>query len=115
VRNPVVLSGDTHMSAVCDLKLDFDDAKSAAVATEFAGPSITSQGPAVSRVEALLAENPHIRFANGARRGYATLDMTPSRCIGRVRAVSSVADPNSEIRTLATYAVEDGKAGAQRA
>jgi alkaline phosphatase D len=103
------------MSAVADLKLDFDDAKAAVVATEIAGPSITSQGPSVKRVEALLQENPHIKFANGARRGYATLDITPSRCIARLRTVATVSERDSDIRTLASFAIEDGRAGAQRA
>jgi alkaline phosphatase D len=114
VRNPVVLSGDVHMAAVSDLKTDFDDEKAPAVATEICGPSITSQGPGLSRVEALLRENPHIRFANGARRGYATLEITPSRCLAQLRTVASVADANSDIRTLASFAIEDGKAGAAR-
>ena len=115
VRNPLVLSGDTHMSAIADLKLDFDDPKSPAIATEVSAPSISSQGPSVSRVEMLMRENPHIRFANGARRGYATLDITASRCVARLRTVTSVRERESGVQTLATYAIEDGKPGAQRA
>jgi alkaline phosphatase D len=115
VRNPLVISGDVHMSAISDLKVDFDAEKSPVVATEIAGPSITSQGPAVKRVEALLQENPHIRFANGARRGYATLDITPTRCIARLRTLATVTEPTSDIRTLTTYAIEDGRPGAHRA
>ena len=115
VRNPLVISGDVHMSAIADLKMDFNDARSPVVATEICGPSVTSQGPAVSRVEALLRENPHLRFANGARRGYATLDITPSRCIARLRTVSSVTERDAPIHTLASFGIEDGKAGAHRA
>jgi alkaline phosphatase D len=114
VSNPVVIGGDVHMSAVTDLKIDFNDPKSPTVATEFVCPSITSQGPAVKRVELFLQENPHVRFANGARRGYTTIELTPSRCIGRMRTVASVTDRDSDIRTLASYAVEDGRAGAHR-
>jgi alkaline phosphatase D len=43
--NPLVIGGDVHMSAIADLKVDFDDANSPVVATEFVCPSITSQGP----------------------------------------------------------------------
>ena len=114
LRNPVVISGDVHMSAVCDLKTNFDDPRSPIVATEIAGPSITSQGPSVNRVEALLRENPHIRFANGARRGYAMLDITPSLCVARLRTVTNAADRTSDVRTLASFGIDDGKAGAQR-
>ena len=102
------------MSAIADLKADFDDPKSPVVATEFVCPSITSQGPSVKRVELILQENPHIRFANGARRGYTTVDLTPARCIARVRTVASVAERESEIRTLATQVVENGRPGAHR-
>ncbi|HEX2825209.1 MAG TPA: alkaline phosphatase D family protein [Burkholderiales bacterium] len=115
LRNPLVISGDVHMSAVCDLKANFDDARSPVVATEICGPSITSQGPSVARVEALLKENPHFRFANGARRGYATLDITPARCVARLRTVGTVKEPDAPIHTLATFAVEDGRPGAHRA
>jgi alkaline phosphatase D len=114
VRNPLVISGDVHMSAIADLKTDFDAPESPVVATEIAGPSITSQGPTVKRVEALLQENPHIKFANGTRRGYATLDITPTRCIARLRTLASVTESASDIRTLTTYAIEDGRPGAHR-
>jgi alkaline phosphatase D len=115
VSNPLVVSGDVHTAAVAALKADFNDVKSAAVATEFIGPSITSQGPSLKRVELLLQENPHLVFANGARRGYATLELTHARCIARFRTIDSATAPDSPIRTLATYAVETDRPGAQRA
>ena len=37
LANPVVIGGDVHMNFVADLKLDFDDAKSPVVASEFVG------------------------------------------------------------------------------
>src|SRR5262249_9777912 len=43
VQNPVVLAGDVHSFNVNELKLDFDDANSPAIASEFVGTSITSQ------------------------------------------------------------------------
>jgi alkaline phosphatase D len=112
--NPLVVSGDVHMSAVADLKNDFDKPASATVATEFVGPSITSQGPSVKRVELLLQENPHVVFANGNRRGYVTLELTQARCVARIRTIVSATAPDSPIHTLATYAVESGRPGAER-
>jgi alkaline phosphatase D len=114
VSNPIVLSGDVHMAAVADLKKDFDDAKSAVVATELVCPSITSQGPTQKRVELLLQENPHIKFANGARRGYTTVEVTPKRCVTRMRTIASEKEPASPVKNLAIYAIEDGRAGAYR-
>lgn len=115
VANAIVLGGDVHMSAVADLKPDFDDTSAPAIATEFVCPSITSPGPSIKRVAAILQENPHIRYANGASRGYTTLELTASRCTARIRAIASVTERDSPMRDLATYAVENGKPGAQRA
>lgn len=114
VSNPIVIGGDVHMSAVTDLKLDFNAADSPPAATEFVCPSITSHGPSVKRVELLLQENPHMKFANGALRGYTTLHLTPARCVARIRTVASVTTHDAPIRNLAVYAVEHGRPGAQR-
>jgi alkaline phosphatase D len=114
VANPVVIGGDVHMSAVADLKTDFEDAKAPVVATELVCPSITSYGPSVKRVELLLQENPHIKFANGARHGYTTVDLGLKKCVTHIRTLTTVSEPNSTIRNLAVYEIEDGTPGAQR-
>ncbi|MFN7086271.1 MAG: alkaline phosphatase D family protein [Burkholderiales bacterium] len=115
IANPLVIGGDVHMAAVADLKTDFDDARAPVVASEFVGTSITSQGPSRQRVETLLAENPHIHFADAAHRGYTVMDLAPQRCIARLRAVASVSNPRSDIRDLAVFTVKNGIPGAQRA
>ncbi len=112
IANPVVIGGDVHAFWVTDLKTDFDNAKAPAVATEFVGTSITSQAPAQERFEAMLPENPHIRFVNSAHRGYVRMTLTPERCTADLRTVSTVRKPDAKIRTLASFVVEDGKAGA---
>jgi alkaline phosphatase D len=53
--------------------------------------------------------------ANASRHGYATVELTPAGSTARIRTVESVIHPDSPIRTVATYVVEDGKAGAQKA
>ncbi len=114
VSNPIVLSGDVHMAALTDLKLRNDDTKSEVIATELVCPSISSQGPSQKRVELILQENPHIKFANGARRGYTTVDLAPRRCVTRMRTIASGVEPDSPIRNLSIYVIEDGRPGAQR-
>jgi alkaline phosphatase D len=114
VSNPIVVSGDVHMAAIADLRSDFDSQGSPVIATELVCPSISSQGPTQKRVEMILQENPHIRFANGARRGYTTVDVTPRRCVTRMRTISSEKEPDAPIRNLSIYAIEDGHPGAQR-
>ncbi len=114
-RNPVVIGGDVHMAVVSDLKLDFDDAKSPVIATEFCGTSISSQGPSRKRVDMLVAKNPHFKLVNAAHRGYTVIDLEPGRCIATLRALHDVRDAGSGLFQLASFAVEDGKPGAVRA
>lgn len=111
--NPLVIGGDVHFNCISDLKVDFDDPKSAVVATEFCGTSITSQGPAQARLDVLRPENPHVRFANSERRGYAVLELTEKRCLAQLRAIESEKAADSPISTLAAFVVEDGRAGAE--
>jgi alkaline phosphatase D len=114
--NPVVIGGDVHMFWVTDLKPDFDDASSPVVATEIVGTSITSQnGLRQDQVDALQADNPHVRFGNPLKRGYVRMEATPERLRMDLRAMRSVTQPRAECETLATFVVEDGRPGAIRA
>jgi alkaline phosphatase D len=97
-----------------DLKTDFNNPTAPLVATEFGSSSITSQGPSPKQTQAWLDENPHLRFANGRRRGYGVLELSPKRCVTRLRTVGDVTDPATSVRTLASFTVEDGRPGVQR-
>jgi len=113
VANPVVLSGDVHTFAVADLKKDFDHPGLPAVATEFCGGSITSQGPTQKQAQAWLGDNPHLLYANGTRHGYVTMELNAKRCTARMRAVNEK-EPDAPVHTLAAWTVESGQPGAQR-
>lgn len=113
VANPVVIGGDVHMSVVADLKTDFDDPRAPVVATEFVGTSISSQGMPLARIEAWRADNPHVRYANPTRRGYTAIELSARRCVAHLRTLDDVKDPQSRIRTLVSWSVEDGRPGAQ--
>lgn len=113
--NPVVIGGDVHSFLVGDLRPDFDDPRSPIVATEFVGTSITSQeGRSQERLDAIAADNPHIRFAHAPRRGYVRVEVTRQRLTADLRAVRTVAQPSAEVDTLASFVVEDGRPGAVR-
>ena len=102
-----------HAFYVADLKPDFDDPKSVVVATELVGTSVTSQfGRTQQAMDALRGENPHLRLANGARRGYVRVDVTPQRLSAELRTMRTVTQPRAEVDTLATFVVEDGRPGA---
>jgi alkaline phosphatase D len=111
--NPVVLTGDIHSNWVADIKADFDDPRSAVVATEFVGTSITSGGDGMDMrpaVEQQLGENPHIKFYNG-QRGYVRCDVNPKRWQTDFRVVPAVTKPDEPIGTRASFVVENGKPG----
>ncbi|HLQ78985.1 MAG TPA: alkaline phosphatase D family protein [Terriglobia bacterium] len=116
VRNPIVITGDIHSNWVCDLKADYRDAKSPAVATELIGTSISSGGDGADRVantDALLAKNPQIRFFNN-QRGYVRCEVNSKTLTADFRVVEKVSVPESPVSTRATFVVEDGRPGARK-
>ena len=113
--NPLVIGGDVHFNCVADLKVDFDNPDDAAVATEFCGTSITSQGPAQTRLNALRSENPHVRFAHSEKRGYVVMELSERRCLAQLRVIDNEKEASTPVSTLAAFIVENGRAGAEAA
>lgn len=115
--NPVVITGDIHSSWVHDLKVDFSNPYSATVGTEFVGTSISSDFPSIliPFATAALSDNPHTKFFDGAFRGYVRCHLTRKQWQSDYRVVSSILDPNAPTSTLASFVVENGQPGAQRA
>ncbi|MEZ5318048.1 MAG: alkaline phosphatase D family protein [Vicinamibacterales bacterium] len=114
--NPVVLTGDIHSNWVNDLKVDFKDPASPAVATEFVGTSITSGGDGsdnARRAATLMAENPFVRWHNG-QRGYVRCDVGRASLDAYYRVVPFVSKPGAPLTTPASFVVEDGRPGAVR-
>jgi alkaline phosphatase D len=114
--NPVVISGDVHMHFVADLTLDFDDPKAPVIASEFVGTSITSPpGGWVKNLPAVLAENPHLKYGRGDRRGYVRASIAGGRFHAELVGVETVRNPESPAEVLARFVVENGKPGPQKA
>ena len=114
--NPVVLTGDIHSNWVNDLKVDFRDEKSPAIATEFVGTSIASGGDGADlpdRLKGVMAENPFVRFYN-AQRGYVSCSVTPQRWQADYQVVDFVTKKDAPRRTRASFVVADGRPGAER-
>ena len=117
VSNPVVLTGDIHTNWVNDIKVNFDDETAAPVATEFVGTSVTSGGNGAQKrkdTDGVLADNPFVNFYN-AERGYVRCEVTPQQWQTDFRVVPVVTEPESPCLTRATFVVENGRAGAERA
>lgn len=115
VANPVCIGGDLHSFWVTDLKRDANDPQSATVATEFVGTSISSQGRSQSEIDKRLPDNPHVRYANSQHRGYTRAEISRRGFTADLRALKDVRDRESPCSTLASFVVEHGKPGAQRA
>ncbi|MEC5398668.1 alkaline phosphatase D family protein [Uliginosibacterium sp. H1] len=111
--NPVFVGGDIHQNWVADVRARPDGP---AIAAEFIGTSISSaSGQAQARLDATVRENPHCHFASSEVRGYGLVELTPQRWTTTLRGLDDVSREDSGVRTLASFVVEDGKAGVQRA
>ncbi|MCC7276008.1 MAG: alkaline phosphatase D family protein [Alphaproteobacteria bacterium] len=113
--NPVVIGGDVHAFWVADLKRDFADPASPTIASELVGSSITSQGPSENAIRTGLAENPHIRYARGDKRGYVAMTLDAKACRAELMGVDDAFDAASAVRPIAAFTIEDGVPGAKPA
>ncbi len=114
VANPVLLGGDLHENWVGHVKADYARANSASVGVEFCGTSITSRSGGNARVPERLAENPHFVFADAQRKGYGVAEFTPGQLTTTLRVVDDVTQPDTQIETLASFAVQNGRAVIER-
>ncbi|MEV5429159.1 alkaline phosphatase D family protein [Streptomyces sp. NPDC052701] len=117
VRNPVVLSGDRHLTMISDLKADFADPGSDVVGAEFVGTSISSNGDQDQAAfrrewEPRMPDNPHWKLID-AHRGYHLLDVRHDGIDAQVRIVDTVRQPQATAGTLARLRVEAGRPGVE--
>jgi alkaline phosphatase D len=115
VANPVLLGGDVHENWVGHIKADYANAASAALGTEFCGTSITSGSEGNANVSRILAENPHFTFADGVRKGYGVVELTPRTLTTTLRVVDDVARADSGVQTLARFVVQAGRPVVEKA
>ena len=115
--NPVVITGDLHCSWVSDLKAYYPDENSATVGTEFVGTSITSGlGESyANEYKEHLEDNPHVRFFDERTGGYVRCEVTPEEWRTEMKLADSIEDPDSPVRTFASFVIEDGQPGAKQA
>ncbi|HTF72470.1 MAG TPA: alkaline phosphatase D family protein [Edaphobacter sp.] len=117
LNNVVILSGDNHNNWVFDVKTNPDDEKSPVLASEFAGTSLTSGGDGTDiapEFAPILAKNPQVKFHN-SQRGYVRCTVTPKQWTSDYRIVPYVSKPGAPIQTRASFVVDAGHAGAQKA
>jgi alkaline phosphatase D len=107
-----VLTGDTHQNWVRNVPRRYSSLEDP-VATEFMGTSISTNGDPVAPVVVLAdPNNPHVLLRNN-NRGYVKCTLTPDAWTSEYRIVNTVTQPEATASTLITFAVENGRAGAQ--
>ncbi len=115
--NPILITGDIHSNWVSDLVVKWKDEKSPVVGTEFIGTSISSAGDGTDErpdTQAWYRENPHLKMFNG-QRGYVMVTLDKDRCRADYRVIPYVTRPGAPIRTRASWMVENGRLGVQKA
>ncbi len=117
VKNPVVLTGDIHSHWANDLLTDFDNLDSRIVASEFVCTSISSNGDGEAKArfyDALMAENPFVKYFSN-RRGYVSCAISAKTWRSDYRTVDYISRPDAPLHTPASFAVDAGRAGLQKA
>jgi len=112
--NPLVISGDVHTFYAADLKQDFNRPASIdnpVIATEFCGTSVTSSSLPQTRIDRYVANNPHIKYGRGDRRGFVMMNVTAARATVEFQALDDVQRGDSPASTVARFLVEDGQPG----
>jgi alkaline phosphatase D len=115
LTNTVVITGDMHANFALNLPPDSRDLDAEPIATEFIGTSISSGGDrGIVTTFGGDANNPHIRFFDN-HHGYARCTLTPDLWRIDYRVVPTVQVQDAPVSTLASFVVEQGRAGAVQA
>jgi alkaline phosphatase D len=105
---PLVLGGDIHAFLAAELRPDFDRTQDAPAAVEFVAGSVTSQGG--GRFDLPYADDPHILYGDGSKRGWLQMRLTPREAIAEMMALDDPADAATGARVMKRWAVEAGRA-----
>lgn len=108
VSNPVVITGDIHLSAVATVPEDPDDPSSDPLVTELVGTSISSTFPVPELVTSLADTLENVHYVEAERRGYVVCEVTPDELRADFRYVTTALESEASIETGASWVVADG-------
>lgn len=117
-QDVVILGGDMHSFIACDVRAQGEGgADSPVVAAEFISGSVTTQNYNYDRFTRLFAEpgNEHVKFFDDRVHGWGACDIGRETWNVEFRQTSSTWTRDASFSTLNRWAVEHGRAGAQRA
>lgn len=111
----VVLTGDIHSHWANELRSRFLAPDGRTVAAEFVATSISSGGDGMDRgvSDAVLAENPHIRWQN-SRRGYLACTVDEHQWRTEYRTVPFVTRPDAPVERAAEFRFVRGGSALER-
>ena len=105
LTNVVTLTGDIHAAGVADLTVA-DENGVHAVGTELVTSSISSTSNLPVGAEAVLAQFPAVRYADGRRRGWVRSVITPTGWEAEYRAVEDVTRADSAVTVAARFRID---------
>jgi alkaline phosphatase D len=105
----VVIGGDMHGFWASEVKTDYFKPESEAVAVEFVTTSIANMSYNYDRFQALLPENPHIKWQDDRQRGYGLVDVTPTTQDVKLMATPTIWKRDQPFTPLRRYVVERGR------
>jgi alkaline phosphatase D len=115
IENVLVISGDDHVFSAAELSPDWDDCDRPPVIAEFNGASISSSNaderglPETPITRPLLQEvNPFVRYFDGERHGYATVELTGGAANVEYRSPVTKDQPVSATEVLVRFRVASG-------
>ena len=113
--NPVMLGGDIHAFIAADQRVLPNDNASPIVSSELVTTSISSGPPPQKVIDAYnRGDSPDVFFAEGRKRGYLHLTLTPERLEADLVGYDSVREKQATARSLARFTLEDGVRGLRR-
>lgn len=117
IPNTIVITGDIHSNWVSEMRVDDRKPEQPIIASEFVGTSITSSGDGVDQpkgLEHLMRRNPCLKYHN-AERGYVRCTVGQKQWRSDYITVAKVSVPNLPPQTRASFVVEAGRPGIERA
>jgi len=116
VRDVVVLTGDVHSSWAMEITDDPDEPAAYDPATgrgslgvEIVAPGATSRFPAPGFENAILPQNPHIKFGEARRRGWVVLELTPEHAKASWYLLDDSTQTESGVAVAATFVTRSGE------
>ena len=106
-RNPVIITGDIHASAVGDVRRGDD-----VVAVELVGPAMSSTFPAqFADLFEAAGDAAGAAMVDAKHNGYVLCEVTPDRFRADYRFVSTTAEPKATVSTASSWQIAAGTPG----